>query len=196
VGDKEDEGLPQVCPEAGEPAREATRNQTPKKEFFREPSFDESVEERHQNRGSAKAEASKRLLWRPIPNERAHRGWPNNENYDNGERESQTVPKVPARAESKPRSLRNLSEPAFVATLLIGEVEEERKAGDNQEIHHGRDSSVRDQVGFHLFSQASVVVPRLIFRQVIRLDISERMLGNSSLTRLREESARDSGTDR
>lgn len=122
------------------------------------------------------------MLWRPISNERAHRWWPNNENRDTGERECQAVPNVAAGAESKPGSLCNVSEPAFVVTLLIGEVEEERKAGDNQEIHQGRYSGVRDQVGFHLFSQERSVVPRLIFRQLIRLDVSERMVGNPSTT--------------
>ena len=138
MGDKEDEGLPEVSPEEGNPAREAACNQSPKSEFLGEPSLDHSIEERHGNSGSAEAEASKRLLGRPTSEERVQWWWPNNENCDSGERERQAVANIPALTELKPCSLRNLSEPVFVAPLLVGEVEEQRKAGENQEIDQGR----------------------------------------------------------
>lgn len=81
-----------------------------------------------------------------MSDERFQRWWPNNENCDSGERECQAVANIPALTESKPCSLRNLTEPAFVALLLIGEVEEEWKAGEKQEIHQGRYGGIREQL--------------------------------------------------
>ncbi len=81
-----------------------------------------------------------------MSEERFQRWWPNNHNCHTGEREGQAVANIPALTEAKPCSLRNLTEPAFVPPLLIDEVEEERKAGENQEIHHGRYGGIREQL--------------------------------------------------
>lgn len=76
----------------------------------------------------------KLLLWRSISDEGFQGRWPNNENCDADESEYKAVANIPTLTELKSCSLRDRADPALVVPLLIGEIEEESKAGENQEI--------------------------------------------------------------
>src|SRR5262245_7657958 len=164
MGDEEDECLPEVRPQEGKPAGEAARDQAPKEEFLGEPSLDHPIEERHQNSRSAEPEANERPLGRSLPDERVQRGRPEDEDGETGARERGAVGEIPPGAELKSGPAQNLPERTLVAPLLVDEVSEERKAGENEEIHQGRQSGVRKQHCFGPIScraQVALLAPRL-----------------------------------
>src|SRR5262249_30325475 len=160
VGDEEDECLPEVRPQEGKSAGEAARDQAPKQELLGEPSLDHPIEERHQNSRSAEPEANERLVGRSLPDERVQRGRPEDEDGDTGARERGAVGEIPPGAELKSGPAQNLPERSLVAPLLVEEVSEERKAGENQETPQGRQGGARKQ---HCFA------PLPARTQVVRL---------------------------
>src|SRR5262249_32608367 len=93
----------------------------------------------------AEAKAIKRLLWRSLSRERLQRRRPDNKNGDTGDGERCAICNISRCAKLKPRPARNLTERAFAAPFLVREVTKERKAGENEQIHQRRRSSIRKQ---------------------------------------------------